>query len=98
MAVDLSGVNAVLTPKQAVPPHIDSISDSLQGARYFTQLDFAQAYFSVPIAEESQYLTTIATRRGLFSSKRMANGLQVAPAIFCQLINYFSVTCFGMKC
>ena len=88
LAVDLSGVNAVLKPKQAVLPHIDSIIDSLQGARYFTQLNFAQAYFSVPIAEESQYLTTFATRRGLFSFKRMANGLQVAPGIFCQLINF----------
>jgi len=88
LAVDLSDVNTVLKPKQAILPHIDSIIDSLQGACYFTPLDFAQVYFSVPIAEESQYLTTFATRRGLFSFKRMANGLQVAPAIFCQLINF----------
>jgi len=40
--------------------------DSWKGARYFTQLDFAQAYCNVPIAEESQYLT-FATRTGLFS-------------------------------
>jgi hypothetical protein len=88
LAVDLSDVNTVLKPKQAVLPHIDSIIDSLQGAHYFTQLDFAHAFFSVPVAPESQYLTTFATRRGLFSFKRMPNGLQVAPGVFCQLIQF----------
>jgi Reverse transcriptase (RNA-dependent DNA polymerase) len=55
-----------LKPRQAILPHIHSIIDSLQGARYFTQLDCAQAFFSVSVAEESKYLTTFALRFILF--------------------------------
>jgi hypothetical protein len=49
--------------------------------------DFAQAFFGVSAAEESNYLTTFATRRGLFSFQRTPYGLHVALAIFSQLVN-----------
>lgn len=87
VACDLSRVNNLLQSRQANLPHIDTVIQSLYETRYFTQLDFCQAFFAIPLEEESQRFTTFITRNGTYKFKRMPNGVKVAPATYCQLIS-----------
>ena len=53
-AVDYRSLND-LTKKDSYPiPELKDILDKLQGSRYFTSLDGASAYWSVPIAEKDR--------------------------------------------
>lgn len=81
--VDYRGVNAV-TKKDAYPlPNMASILDELRQANYLTTLDLSQAYWQVPLTEESKEITAfIVPGRGLFQFKRMPYGLTNAPATF----------------
>ena len=87
LAVDLSDVNQIIKPQKAQLPHVETIIDSLQNKQFFCQLDFCQAFLSLGLEEQSRDLTTFVTRKGLFRFKRMPNGLNVAPAKFCELLS-----------
>jgi hypothetical protein len=63
-------------------PRIKDIFASLSGGKQFSKLDLAQAYLQLPLAEESQPLTTINTHKGLYRYQRLPFGVSSAPAIF----------------
>jgi len=51
----------------------------LQGAFKFCILDLCQVYQQLSLDEESQKLTTLSTRKGLFVFKRTPYGIASAP-------------------
>jgi hypothetical protein len=59
---------------------------ALAGAKYITSLDFANAYFSMPLDEETAFLTTFCTRRGLWTYSRLPQGCSLSGAVFTQFI------------
>lgn len=81
--VDYRAVNAV-TKKDAYPlPNMAGILDELRQANYLTTLDLSQAYWQIPLSEESKPITTFTVPgRGLFQFTRMPYGLTNAPATF----------------
>ncbi|XGW22263.1 hypothetical protein V3C99_004908, partial [Haemonchus contortus] len=59
----------------------------LNGGRYFSQLDLAEAYLQLEVDDDSKQLLTINTHRGLFRFNRLPFGVKPAPGIFQQCID-----------
>jgi hypothetical protein len=67
-------------------PNSQLIFHSLEGHRYFTSLDFSNAYLSVKLHPETSHSTAFVTRRGMLNFLRLRADLSSSPAILNQLI------------
>ncbi|KAK6734608.1 hypothetical protein RB195_018040 [Necator americanus] len=54
----------------------------LNGGRYFSQLDLAEAYLQLEVDDVSKQLLTINTHRRLYRFNRLPFGVKPAPGIF----------------
>ena len=74
--IDFRDLNA-RSKKDAYPiPNMDAILDKLRRAKYISQLDLKNAYFQIPLDEESRQYTAFAVPgSGLWQFKRMHFGL-----------------------
>ena len=63
-------------------PTVNDISVELNGAKYFTKLDFSQAYHQLVLDEQSRYITTFSTNIGLLRYKRLNYGTNASAEIF----------------
>ena len=63
-------------------PTVEDISLELNGAKYFSKLDLAQAYHQLELHEDSRYITTFSTHVGLFRYKCLNYGTNAAAEIF----------------
>lgn len=87
VCIDFRGLNMV-TKKDVYPlPRIDDILDTLNGMKYFTTLDQANAYWSIPIKEEDKEKTAFLTPIGLYEFNYLPFGLCNAPASFQRLMD-----------
>ena len=86
LTVDLREVNFRLRRLQFPMPSIDSIFDNLQGHRYYTTLDFCNAYLSIPLHPETNDVTGFVTRRGHFKFLRLSAGVCNGAAAFNELV------------
>ena len=68
-------------------PRLDDLHEALRGCKVFSILDMSQAYHQIPLAKESQSYLTINTHVGLFSFKRLPNGVHSGPAIFQRIMD-----------
>ena len=79
LCVDYRQMNFI-TQMDAYPmPRIDDLIDRLGKAKYITTLDLTRGYWQVPVVEEDQHKTAIATPFGLFQFRV---GLCGAPTTF----------------
>ena len=62
-----------------------SCFDELGKAFYFTSLDLASAYWSIPLAEQDKEKTAFTVRSGKYEFTVMPFGLTNAVAMFCSL-------------
>ena len=65
-------------------PTLEEINPKFQGAKIFSKLDAKAGYWSVPIAEECQLLTTFRTPVGRYCFTRLPFGLNISQDIFQQ--------------
>ena len=63
-------------------PAIPDILQKLNGCQVYSVLDLKDAFLHVPLSEDSQLLTTIATHIGHFAYKRLPMGVSCAPLMF----------------
>jgi hypothetical protein len=63
-------------------PTVEDISLELNGAKYFSKLDLAQAYHQLELHEDSRYITTFSIHVSLFRYKRLNYGTNAAAEIF----------------
>ena len=67
---------------------MDAILNKLRRAKYISKEDLKNAYFQIPLDEESRQYTTFAVPgSGLWQFKRMPFGLTNAPTTFQRLID-----------
>ncbi|CAM9307795.1 unnamed protein product, partial [Sphacelaria rigidula] len=65
-----------------VMPNQESGMRDPLSARFFSNLDLLQGYWQMPLAEEAQEIFTITTPLGLFTPKRVGQGVLNATAFF----------------
>ena len=63
-------------------PTLEEINPIFAGANIFSKLDAKAGYWSVPLHEESQLLTTFRTPFGRYCRRRLPFGLNVSQDIF----------------
>ena len=80
--MDYRRLNAVTERDDYKLPNPQSIFDRLAGNRYFSKLDIASAYWSIPIRSEDIEKTALHTPRGLHEMLVMPFGLCNAQATF----------------
>ena len=86
-AVDYRGLNDV-TKKDSYPlPEVKDILDRLDGCQFYSTLDGASAYWSIPIKEADREKTSFITPRGQFEFNVMPFGLCNAPATYQRAID-----------
>ena len=81
-------------------PRSDQIFNSLCNKRLFNVLDMANAYLSVPLSPDTDYIASFVTRRGQFKFVKMVAGLSSAGSLFNQLImqRVFNDMCWSDIC
>ncbi|EGT45435.1 hypothetical protein CAEBREN_28903, partial [Caenorhabditis brenneri] len=88
VCVDLStGLNDALEDEDHPIPPPEDIFASMNGGRYFSTVDFKDAYLQIELAEESRHLFTINTHRGLYEYQRLVFGAKTAPAVFQRIMD-----------
>lgn len=82
-----TGLNDALETYHYPLPTPDSIFATLNGGKFFSKIDFADAFFQLVVDEASRKYLTINTHRGLFQFNRLPFGIKIASAIFQQVID-----------
>ena len=63
-------------------PTVEELVDEAFGCTFFSQLDLASGYWTVPISESHRHRTAFSIPRGKYQFKRMPFGLKNAQATF----------------
>ena len=66
MVIDYRGINSQMIKNVFPLPRIDSIMDTLAGARYFTVIDLAKAFHQIRMEPGHEHYTAFTTPRGLY--------------------------------
>ncbi|KAK6761439.1 hypothetical protein RB195_022488 [Necator americanus] len=82
-----TGLNDALEQNQHLLPIPEDTFTKLNGGRYFSQLDLAEAYLQLEVDDVSKQLFTINTHRGLYRFNRLPFGVKPAPGIFQQCMD-----------
>ena len=86
-ACDFRGLNDV-TKKDNYPlPHIKDVVDKMNGTRYWTTLDAAAAYWSMPMSEQDKEKTAFSVPRGKYEFNVTPYGLTNAGASYQRLMD-----------
>ena len=77
-----------ITKKDTYPlPHIKDVLDNMAGARYWSTLDAASAYWSMPLHEHDKEKTAFSVPRGKFEINVTPYGLGNAGASYQRLMD-----------
>ena len=63
-------------------PYKDSLINSIQGCKYFSQLDCKSGFWQIRLKEDNKPWTTCSCLFGLYGWNVMSFGLKYAPQIF----------------
>lgn len=92
-----TGLNDALESNHHPLPTADQIFANLAGCTKFSKVDLSDAFWQVPVDNETGKILTINTHLGLFNVNRLQQGVKTAPGIFqqatdtmCSGINAFS--------
>ncbi len=82
--VDLRALNAAVDVEEYPFPTVEETVATPGGRdlRWITTMDLKNAFWQVPLAEESQALTTFATRTQLYKYTCVPQGLVTASHVF----------------
>ena len=82
ICIDPQKLNSALKRNPYKIPTIEEINPKLAGAKVFSKRDAKSGYWSVPVGEKSQLLTTFHTPYGCYCWLRLPFGLRVSQDIF----------------
>ena len=82
ICVDMRSANTAIKRVRHVIPTVDEIMVQLNGAKFFSKIDFSQAYHQIELHKNSRYITTFSTHIGLFQYKRLNYGTNAAAELF----------------
>jgi transposase InsO family protein len=79
---DYRGLNQVIRTFYWPLPNVDDIFSCLNGARYFSSLDFLKGYWQIPLEKHSKEKAAFVCEEGLFEPETLTFGISTAPSIF----------------
>lgn len=82
LVVDLRGPNKAIVRESYRMPTIEQVTSRLAGCEFFSTIDLTNAFYHVPLDENSKYLTTFWTGEKYYQFNRLPFGLVNAPDIF----------------
>ncbi len=84
---DLRQINSmVVTPTLTVPNPYITISNLTPAHQWFTCIDLANAFFSIPLSEECKSCLAFTYRGRQYSYNRLPQGFILSPGIFNQVL------------
>jgi hypothetical protein len=85
--IDYRALNTKVRADSWTLPNVEESMTSLHGNSWFTSLDMNEAFWSVPLDEQSKQYTAFQTPDGLWQYRRMPMGLKTASAVFCRYVD-----------
>ncbi|CAB4003123.1 Transposon Ty3-I Gag-Pol poly [Paramuricea clavata] len=82
MNIDMTTADTAIKRTRHVIPTLEELRYKLNGATHFTKLDMKQGYMQLELKQESRYMTTFYTHRGLRRFKRLNFGTNSAAELF----------------
>ena len=82
ICLDPKDLNFALKRGQHHTPTVEELTHRFSGAQFFSKLDAKSGYWSVPLDEKSQLLTTFNSPFGRFCFKRLPFGLKTSQDVF----------------
>ena len=82
-----TGLNQALKDNHNTLPSPEEILNKVNGGKIFSKIDLSDAYLQIKVEGNSSKHLCINTHRGLYKFNRLAFGVQVAPAIFQQVMD-----------
>ncbi|PAA69616.1 hypothetical protein BOX15_Mlig032248g1 [Macrostomum lignano] len=79
---DYSAVNRLVQDQTFLTPSIETAFSKMANKKLFCRLDLSDAYYQVPLDEESKAVTTINTPFGCYRFNRLPYGIKVSPSVF----------------
>ena len=86
-ATDFRQINAATITDSYPIPNIDEVLEKLAGSKYFSALDAAAAYHTIPVAKKSRPLLAFITPMGLYQFKRMPFGPTNSGATYARFVD-----------
>src|SRR3989337_2791497 len=87
LCINFSALNRYTWTDKYPIPNINEMLSMFQGAKYFTVIDLASAYWQVKLRKQDRHKTAFITAQGLYQFIVMPFGLNNAPATFQRLMN-----------
>ena len=87
LCVDMRMANKAIHRERHPTPTVDDLIHAMNGAKVFSKLDLRAGYHQLTLAEESRYITTFATHKGLRRYRKLNFGTNSASEIFQQVIH-----------
>ena len=87
LCVDMRMANKAIQRESHPTPTSDDLIHVLNGAKVFSKLDLRSGYHQLMLAEESRYITTFATHKGLRRYRKLNFGTCSASEIFHHIIH-----------
>ncbi|EGT45549.1 hypothetical protein CAEBREN_25839 [Caenorhabditis brenneri] len=88
MCADYStGLNDSIEQHRHPLPTAEDIFTIINGGKFFTQIDLAEAYLQIELDDQSKNLLSINTHKGIYQFQRLPFGVKSAPGIFQQVMD-----------
>ncbi len=96
--IDYRLLNDVTVSDAHPLPRIDTIIESLAGAKFFSVLDLASGYWQISMDEKSRNCASFVTQHGQYAPIVLPFGLKNAPAAFQRAMNHILKEHIGKIC
>jgi len=87
LCVDYQALNRITIPNRYPLPLMQQLQDRVQGARWFTKMDFKNGFHLIRMRKGDEWKTAFRTRYGLFEFLVIPFGLTNAPSTFQDMMN-----------
>ena len=98
ICVDLKPLNDNVLREVHPLPKVNDILAQLTGAKVFSKLDANSGFWQIPLAEESQLLTTFITSFGRYCFNKLPFGISSAPEHFQKRMSQILTGLEGVVC
>ena len=82
ITIDLRNVNTKIRGNTYPIPNLFDLLDKLQGAKFFSSIDFRSGFFNLELEPKSRLLTAFSANNKQYIMNRLPQGLKISPSAF----------------